>query len=335
MHKDFAEWYRSAGITPDGETLLKRWAAIAAFEVDRSDVASLTRLFYRLGTPKEDFLKAFRAEFQKADAAFPMRGNDHELAVLAGAELVDTIERSSAPLADLAALCLVCAAAQQLRPTPAVSAIPETASRFLSSRATKRSQVDEGSSEGTLLKALTDLGSPYDKLAIEFHKLQSELSIVTEEANMLWWLLSEFSRDLNTPWRKLPAPAVPLIAGKELADLTRVIPGPIAAAAFLDRTIRSGRTKPPTLILTIAAVNETPVDWRLEYIKDSFPDEIEVIAPISYAVKLSLIAPENDEWVPMFTSATGIASNSKIAPHTLAYQLFLEGLLRRSFAAAK
>ncbi len=331
MHKDFAEWYRSAGIEPNGETLPKRWAAIEEYEVGPGEVVSLTQLFYQVGEPSEEFIAAFRAPFQKADAAFPMRGNDRELVVLAGAKLVDAIERAPRDVADLAALSLICAAAQNLRPNPAVAEIPEVAARYLSKRATSRALPDKESSGRELVEALINVGTPYDLLAAEFQKLQLELPIVAEETNMLWWLVSEHSRDLNQPWRKLPVSAVCLVAGKELADLTRVIPGPIAATAFLDRVIRSGRTECPTAVLISDAVNETPVEWRQEYEKKSYPSELEDIVPISHGIKLSLSAPDKDTWLPMFAKATGISIDSKSAPHTLAYQMFLETLVCRTF----
>src|SRR5262245_42860561 len=132
MHKDFAEWYRGAGIPPTGETLPKRWEAVEKYLVGPEDIVSLTRLFYRLGKPSDEFLNPFRTSFQSADPAFPMRNNDQELLVLAGAKLINVIERSPTDLADLAALSLVCAAAQNLRGSPAVPDIPEIAAGYLS-----------------------------------------------------------------------------------------------------------------------------------------------------------------------------------------------------------
>src|SRR5213592_160097 len=117
MHTDFSEWYRLAGIEPNSENLPKRWAAIEAYDPSHSDVISLARLFYRLGKPKTDFLTRLLRAFQEADPAFKTRDNDHELSLLAGAELVKTMIHS-APVADLAALSLVCAAGANVRPCP-------------------------------------------------------------------------------------------------------------------------------------------------------------------------------------------------------------------------
>ena len=118
MQNDFGEWYRLAGIEPDGETLATRWAVIDAYMPTRDDVIALAQLFYRLGKPNETSLSAFIGAFHKADPAFRMRDNDHELSVLAGAQLVETINRSDAGFADLAALSLVSGAAGNARPGP-------------------------------------------------------------------------------------------------------------------------------------------------------------------------------------------------------------------------
>lgn len=341
MHKDFAEWYRVAGIPPNGDILPKRWAAIEKYEAGRDQIVSLARLFYRLGKPSEDFLSTFRTAFQTADPAFQMRGNDQELQVLAGAELIDIIERSPMDLADLAAISLVCAAAQNLRGAPTVPDIPEIAARYLGKRAIERAHKGQGDSDSassprkTLFDGLSAAGAPLNGLPAELERLQRELAVVTEESNMLWWLFSEHSHDLKQPWAKSTVPAVALTAGKELAELTRVLPGPVAATAFLDRVIRFAKAKPPSTILVVEAINDATLEWRRSYVELNCPVELEDLAPISYGVKISLTAPENDAWFIAFKSGTGISADSKLVPHILAYQMFLEGLLCRSWRMVK
>ena len=184
MHKDFAEWYRSAGITPNGEILPKRWAAIEEYQPEPDEIVSLARLFCRLGKPNDAFLNRFRVSFQKTDPAFPMRDNDQELVVLAGAELVDTIQRGTVNVADFAALSVACAVAQNVRGTPAVADIPEIAISYLSMRSIDRAVDGDGYGPGNMLFlprsqhwALTD-GVPK-----EFERLQRELSVASEESN--------------------------------------------------------------------------------------------------------------------------------------------------------
>jgi hypothetical protein len=335
MHKDFGEWYRLAGIEPDREILPKRWAAIEEYDPDRAGVVSLARLFYRLGKPNSEFLAAFLGSFQKTDLAFKMRDNDHELSVLAGAKLVDVIEQSEADLADLAALSLVCASGGNLRPCPSVRDIPEIAARYLSERAIKRASLSEESADtGTnkeRLAALTASETPQKELAREIQRLQRQLSIVAEESNMLWWLFSEHSRDEQQRWTKFNVPAVALMAGKELADLTTIIPGPIAAAAFLDKVIRCAKSEPPTTVLIRDAMNDVTIKWRQQYANEGCPSELEDLLPMTRAVHLSLASPENNAWLPVFKQGTGISSDAGLAPHILAHQVFLEALLCRSW----
>ncbi len=341
MHKNFAEWYRAAGIPPNADILPKRWTAIEKYAAGRDEVVSLARLFYRLGRPSEHFESAFRAVFQTEDAAFQMRDNDQELLILAGAKLIDVIERNPTGMADFAALSLVCAAVQNLRETVAVPDIPETAARYLSKRAIERARDGQGDSDSTggtrrtLFDGLTAAGAPYNALPTELDRLQKQLDIVSEESNMLWWLFSEYSHDLKQPWSKSTVPTVALVAGKELAEMTRVLPGPIAATAFLDRIIRFAKTKPPSTILVVEAINDVSVEWRRNFAQQNCPAELEDLLPISYGVKISLTAPEADAWFIAFKTGTGISADSKLVPHLLAYQVFLEGLLCRSWRMVK
>jgi len=339
MHKDFGEWYRSAGIEPNGEILPKRWAAIEEYLPSRDDVVSLARLFYDLGKPKEDFIAGFRNSFQNTDPAFKMRDNDRELSVLAGAKLIDVTEHGNVDLADMTALALVSAAAANLRPSPSVRDIPEIAARYLSDRATKRraagAEVAGTEPSKVLFDALTELGTPYKELAEELQQVRRHLCIVAEESNMLWWLFSENSRDEKQAWAIFSLPAAALMAGKELADLTTVIPGPIAAAAFLARAIRSARKPHPTTILIRDAINKVTTRWRQQYADERCPVELEYLLPIGHAMRLSLESPENNAWLPAFTQGTGIAPNASIAPNILAYQVFLETLLCRSWEELK
>lgn len=335
MQEDFAGWHRSAGIEPDGEKLPKWSKAIEDFTAGRKEIISLTCLFYGVGTPDEGVLKNFRTAFQELDPGFPMHGNDRHLAVLAGAELVDIIERGSREAADLAALSLVCTAAQNLRKGPPVPEIPELAAGYLDKPANERTPPALKSGQIDIIDVLKKAGPPHDALAPEFQKVQSELAVVAEEANILWWLISEYSKDLKQPWSKEKVSAVCLIAGKELADLTRIIPGPLAALAFLDRVVKSGRAKRPSACSVVDAVNETLPAWREKFSKSSFPSELEALLTIRYAIKLSLSSPDKDAWPPLFEKGSGILSDAAAAPHILAYQMYLEVLLCRSFDLTK
>lgn len=335
MNSDFSEWYRMAGMEPNADCLPKRWAAIDEYSPKAGDVVSLAKLFYKIGKPEESFLAAFQSEFQKADPTFKMRNNEQELSVLAGAKLVDVINRSK-DLADLGALSLVCGAAANLRVAPSVRVIPEIAASHLMKGTTERSAVDSKTAETDinreLLMALDAGEAPLPALAKQLRKSDRELAIVREESNMLWWLFSEFSRDEKRRWTDFSVPAAAMMAGKELADLTRVIPGPASARAFLDRVIRCVKAKPPASVLVTDAVNAVTIEWRQKYVDEKrCPTELEDLMPLSHGIKLSLSSPNNNEWFPSFISRTQIPATAKLVPNVLADQMFLESLLCRSW----
>src|SRR5208337_62370 len=264
MNSYFGDWYRSAGIPPEEIPLSKRWEAVESFDVDATEISLLAQVFYHLSLSVPSFAERFRKAFNEADPTFPMSGNDRELIVLAGAGLVNVIERRSRDIADLAALFLVCGAVQNIR-TAAVAQIPEIAVKYLSQRSVQRAKPEKDGKEEELSKALAGAGEPHSKLAPEFQKLQLEFPIVSEESNMLWWLISETSRDVNQRWSEMPLGMACVLTGKELADLTRIVPGPVAARAFLDRAIRSGRDKVAPSISVTDVVNDTAKTWRDSY----------------------------------------------------------------------
>ena len=119
--------------------------------------------------------------------------------------------------------------------------IPQIAAKALRQQTIERSKADSpnslnrGGATKEVFDAINAIGKPYERLALEFRKVQVELPIVAEETNMLWWLFSEHSRDGLKKWSELSVPAVSIMAGKELCDLTRVLPGPAAAMALFSK----------------------------------------------------------------------------------------------------
>lgn len=315
MHKRFADWHRAAGLEPNSDTSPKHWGVIDSYRPQAEEIVSLASAFYGVDAAGDANLDKFGMALQDADANFSMLRDRQYLALFAGAELMAVIERDTEdPLPDLAALCLTSGASQGLRTAIPVPEIPNTAARYIETRTGKRASMTSaktGEAENS-------------KPA----KLERELTIVREEVDMLWWLISEYSRDRNEPWKNL-ALATPIIAGKELADLTRVVPGPVAAAAFLDRIVRlSDSAESSGAINVKGAIEKTPREWREQY-RFKAATGVEELAPVSKAIRLSLTVSEGDNWSPVFERGTGLEANSEILPRALAYQVFLERLLAR------
>ncbi len=322
MNSYFGDWYRAAGISPEGVPLSERWQGAASFEVNASEISLLAQVFYQLNPSDSLFPERFRKSINESDGTFPMSGNDRELIVLTGAALDDLMTRGSRDMADLAALCLVCGAAQNIR-AAAVPQIPEIAAKYLSQRSVERAKPEKDGKEEAL------------KLAPELQKLLLDFPIVSEESNLLWWLISETSRDVNKRWNEMPLGMACVLTGKEIADLTQIIPGPIAARAFLDRAIRSGRKRVAASTSIADIVNETDKKWRGSHFSKPLPNGLQGILPLTHAVVLSVQASDDDAWQSIFKSTTGIAATEKGSPDAMAYQFYLEQLATRSFTAIK
>lgn len=92
-----------------------------------------------------------------------------------------------------------------------------------------------------------------------------------------------------------------LLAGKELGDLTRIVPGPTSALAFLDKIIHFTGSKPPALVRIKDAVNQTAADWRKKFVTERLVPELESVTPVTLAIKQAASLPEGDAWLPAFT----------------------------------
>ncbi|MGB2678036.1 MAG: GTPase-associated system all-helical protein GASH [Candidatus Acidiferrum sp.] len=316
MHRLFAAWLRAAGLEPNNDTSPKHWKVISEYTPTADEIISFARFFYGFSSKEDTSLDKFGTALQDVDTTFSMQDHKRHLSVFAGAGLIAVIERDQdARLADLAALCLICGGAQSARTDVPVPEMPKIAARYIESRTGRRASIPVGTVE---VEADSRIG-----------KLERELTIVSEEANMLWWLISEYSRDRNRSWEKVGLSATSIIAGKELADLTRVIPGPVAAAAFLDRIIRlSDSAKSQRPVRVKAAIEKTPREWREQYAFKG-AEGVEDLAPVSNAIKLSLTVSEGGDWSAVFEKGTGLKANSELLPNVVAYQVFLERLLAR------
>jgi len=315
MHKLYG-WLRGAGIEPNVETLPKHLKVIDEYLPEPDEIISFARLFYGFGSQADKSFDKFGTSLQDADPSFLMQDHRQELAVFAGATLIALIERDQyEQLSELAALCLVCGAAQGVRTAIPVPDMAKIAARYIENRTGKR--------------ALRPVGAVEEDNEPRLGKLERELALVSEETNMLWWLVSEYSRDRNRSWKEVGLLPAAIIAGKELADLTRVIPGPVAAAAFLDRIVRvPASAKSPKSIAIMTAVDKTPREWREQYTFNATAS-LEDLAPISKAIRLSLTVSQGDDWSPVFEKGTALAASSEMPPNALAYQIFMEGLMLR------
>jgi hypothetical protein len=381
VHRFFADWYRVAAIEPQPETLQKRWDAIqrTVRDLDVGDALELVRLFY--GSPRclPRFAERYRDAFKARDVTFPMRDNDAEIRVLAGATVVALLDSRPGPVADVTALAMASADCRGLRSGERLTDMLGEARRYLWARssalrlakeatpappptvdvgslleplqsALEAKQTRDPDFQGVLdqmpapgaartsggpaleitMKAIQSLAAAITEVAAASAEAAAEqgrrLQLHREEVNVLWWLFAEHSRDLGHRMANLPLPAACLVAGKELADLIDVLPGPVAAAGVLDRMLRAveRELRPATTIHE--AVNSAPREWRAGWVASTDCERVEDLCPVLCSVRRSLETGGPDDWVPPVRTVTGVDLHGGLTPLDLAVQAYEEKL---------
>jgi len=211
IHPNFADWYRSAALTPPEGLLEKRWAGVEAVvkKPSASLVLSLAKLF-SLPNATESFVPAgFRDPFRN-DESFPSKNNVQELRVLAGAVLRVMVEQHQ-PLSPLSALALVSGSFGPREAASLEAGHLENAQRFLlqHAAATRRTIRPEplkipAFTKEKLAEKLPQLAETITEITAEFSSTLKQAQIAIgqlahvatvreEEVAILWWLQARFS----------------------------------------------------------------------------------------------------------------------------------------------
>lgn len=348
MHTLFGEWYRKASIETSGEELTARWKGIESFvqKIDVSKIIELVRCFMRLPWRDVTVREEFQKVFHTLDPAFRMRDNEVELQVLAGATLVAILDQRD-EISDIAAMVLNAAAAPGLRKAAVVPEILVITQKYIFDRSvavrsvpsrdrvagTKHQKLIESVKTACASNALDQLAQPLEKVLSTLNEtinavaqtaetalvcIEKAEKVQAEESNIIWWVFGETSRDMAKAFSKLPKSFASVLAGKELADLTHIVPGPRAARAYLDKVLDKFDTKKITLE-NIA--HEVPEDWLSEL---HFEESVLDSCPILYT--LHKAAEQREPKARATTLKPAGISGSGLTPLEVAVQMYHESL---------
>lgn len=347
MHKDFADWYRAVELEPQAVALEKRWATVDRLTevVDSGRGLDLVRFFVGLKPRAEDFSAWFPEEFKTEDPAFQMKNNAAELQVLAGALCIAGLhsDAQDGDLSDAIALALVASTPKAKREKFELCDIISAGQDFLLNRSkTIRAAAMVASSEelraaSTALKKVCTgnntvghMEKPFavyiDKVEDKLQALSRQHNVLTEETNILWWLMGGFSEDLDRPFTEVDAGCMAMVAPKELSDRVVLLPGPISARAFLSAAIRqSSDCKEVSLA---EAIEKTPKIWRQARFTNG-QDAVLDLCPALLCLKKSLEGSKS-QWQSQATRGSRFPLKEKFAPVEIAHQVYTEYLLLRA-----
>jgi GTPase-associated system helical domain len=357
MHKQFADWYRSAAVVPPQELLEERWAGVAeaSSELTSDHLLQLLRLFAiqpNVGYETPPFLDA---AFRNHDSSFPTRGHTAELRILAGAILRNSIEdRSDAAVA--ASYGLISSSFGSRYPGLPDKGHVEAARRFLSIRAGEiRDEISLPEEDSTSHREALDEKLPanvfgvnqvqhlreplLDVLSEQSGRIQALVTRATadlkrvvqtqrEELNLLWWLQTAVSKDLNTPFSECNSLTAACVFPTELSNLTVFVPAPSAIFGMLVSALRETKGARQSSILEV--VNATSREWREGREFTDGRKAVDVLCPVLFAMHKSLETDGPDDWVPIYKKRCDVKVDDVFQNRDIAMQVYNELMLVRA-----
>jgi GTPase-associated system-like protein len=354
MHPEFGRWYGAVSLGEDREKTSRRWAGVSALVAGatRVDIESMIRVAFRIKQEVSvEALARIRKPFKDADDLFEMHGNDRELEVLSGAALAVLFAKGGddAATAALAATTAALGGARQFDlPMDLTTLAEQTIAKIAEAHRKRPDLARHTSAESTKLdfdksmakiaevpswdgvKAAFALAAESAASAIgkvarantrAIDAANTFITIQDEELQMLWWIFGEHSSDLECAFSAIPAEAQALILGKELADATQFLPGPISAKPLLSRAGLKDRKK----ITIPAAVNQCETKWLTSLVTDSSSSLVS--QPIHFAIRRKLETGDKTSWVAGWAATAGVDAVHAISPLTLGTLFYRERLL--------
>ena len=289
---------------------------------------------------------------QGGDASFSMIDNDAELQVLAASAVVQLFEEECA-VADAAALS-VATGAYGGREPEGTRDLPLLTNNYLNRRAvsvrariagprvpvftprqatlltnlTKKvaeSLLEDKNQGGVSLatvealeKAVSSLTAHFCRVAAaEFNAsngLIQDHDALSEENNILWWVISGYSRDLSKPRAQASTAALTLPSGRELSNLTtRAVP-PGASMEFLRHALSSVPGEAPQPLTVMAAIEATAPEWRALATTVEPPEGTDHLFPILTGLRVSGASHGGSDWSQALRDRTGLAADFADTP---------------------
>jgi len=353
MHRDFAKWYKTIQAEESTEALVKRWQGVVANcqSVDQSLLETLTDLVTgRRISPDNEAHLAFCQAFKDADPFFVPDDCAQEIATLASIVLTILLDGSCEEEYSVdTALLLTSALHADGIPINSVTDIGTRALNALDRLAVeqrdrvarfelkqprvpkinvqkllaKAPEINGGDPSQTanvlqrIIDQVTSQALTQARLSYENSvRLADHILVKDEELDMLWWAYNDYSTKLREPISKIAPGLRALVAGKELADRTSILPGPLVAKRLLHKIGVKSKSK----ITIIKLVESCDRDW----IEAVLSSRVSRHTPIHHALKLGFDTDDKTAWEPMWRSQTGVQAEFTLTEPMYAWLFYVE-----------
>jgi hypothetical protein len=345
----FLEAYRSAAPAETREVVEARRNAhenLFALVTKMDKVYDLCRIAFALPFDKETVSEWFEKTVKAADIHFSLGIDKAEAARLATLVLRDLAWRSGVQcsLASLvASYCgkrepgggdllgeaheAISASASERRIVLADKKITMPAAKDLKAELEAAETNFQGPTVRAALDAVSaDLRDGATKMANAANDaaaaLRSDVTRLTEEVDMLWWHIGDWSELIGRPRSALAGPAIALASAAELGDLVRSIPGPYGAYGLLRRALAKAADTKTTLKSSIEGIE---VDV-LSKLRKPLPEGARMLFPVHAAINLA-VERGTTHWTETLEGLLGAIPAMEVSLYELAVQAFRERLL--------
>jgi hypothetical protein len=346
----FLEEYRTAAPAETREVVEARRSAHESLyaQVQKMDkVYDLCRLAFTLRFDKETVSEWFEKTVKTADIHFSLDIDKAEAARLATLLLRDLVSRAGVQcsLATLvASYCgkrepvgggdllgearyAISASASERRIVLADKKITMPAAKDLKSELEAAETNFQGPTVRAALDAMSaDLRDGATKVANAANDaaaaLRSDVTRLTEEVDMLWWHIGDWSELIGKPRSALAGSAIAFASAAELGDLVRSAPGPYGAYGLLRRALAKAADKKTTLKSSIEGIEVE----MLSRLRKPLPEEARVLFPVHAAINLA-VERGTTHWTEALEGLLGAIPAMEVSLYELAVQAFRERLL--------
>ncbi|SFR71064.1 hypothetical protein SAMN05428960_0315 [Mitsuaria sp. PDC51] len=347
MHKDFAGWYASLSLGEDADALGKRWASVVDVTEDTSeaDMSLLVQVAFGLKTAPSE-LSVLKAKFTIPELPQP---GDREVALLAAAVLFHDMD-GNYPDAGLVASLIKSTSCFGLRaydqPVDLIGTSENTL-RKLSETSRRRPELEptkalrttleanevaaaaKHAESGQHVEAIKALAAATSKLVSAIVKRQNKfesdvktfVTVQDEELDMLWWLHNGYSIDRDVPFAEVPIDSRPFVIARELARLTKVLPGPTALDSMLTRTgVSEGPNR--SIASAVQGIDLAWINATLEALPEGATSKH--WTPILFAFERRVETDGAAGWETPWAALTAMSIQAELSPMQLAQALYRE-----------
>ena len=373
MHEYFAAWLRGVYLQLTDDVARSRWAAVESLVrwVTESEKAlSLAASAVAVASVSSEWRQEISRALQQGDASFAMVGNDAELQVLAASAVVQLFEEEGA-IADVAALGVATGTFGNREPEAAPGLAP-VAREYLRHRAlsvrvhvearqegsftvgqsrnlpklsndvSKGLAEDEGSvspeTVEILNKAVSNLEDLFTELAnAEIYTSRGmieSLTVLSEENNILWWLINGYSRELEKPRAQASIAELVLPTARELASLVALEVPPAASIEYLRHTLSSAKGDTPTRLTVMEAMCATTPEWRISATSVELPEGADRLFPLSAGLRIGRDAHGEHDWNRALSDGTGLSADFASPPEEIGVHFLNELSLASRFSTS-